>query len=548
MPLYKRIHKWQTRLTVIKPNADRNAPLELNLVTATLVDFDDEVVVDEERPVKYDALSYAWGSAPASVACTCNNTELLLRGNLAAALRFLRRPDRDRYVWVDFICINQQDNVEKAFQIPRMKSIYSKASTVFVWLGEATGIEQIRRRCNETCGLSGAAVLACPRHRQRAWRQILECSWFQRTWVRQEVYAARKLEVCLAGFSTPWEVFMEYWKDSGTYNDTAMRNLQSLNETYNGLREHRVDYLPKRLLELLYKGSRFQASVPHDHVYSVLGMIMSPGNDQELVPIDYNKSYEEVCGDVMRALIRENRDVRILELCVLQDDTAHALDWPHIQWPPYYSYRFEEALRQNDGGPVEWFETENPVRDSAIPAPRENRGSDPAPCPTITSRSLVLYGMVWGTLRRTNNNMRFLVEDSAEDHTGKKDAGRDYRSPRLAKHGLLRSEDGKKQAKAYLEWGYRGTVREGDLFVSLEPGCRNFVLRECDTAEAMFEVVGSCVTGPDLGSQDLSWYNFRSVKDEGAHFLGHVKYFDNGGYKVIRENRPPGPRKRFLIR
>ncbi|KAK7906579.1 hypothetical protein PG985_016316 [Apiospora marii] len=550
MPLYKPIHKWQTRLTVIKPNADRNARLELGLVTATLVDFDDEVVVDEERLVKYDALSYAWGSALASVACTCDGTELLLRGNLAAALRFLRRPDRDRYVWVDFICINQQDNVEKAFQIPRMKSIYSKASTVFVWLGEVAGLEQVLRRCNTECGSNPANVLTCPRHSHLAWSRSLGCSWFQRTWVRQEVYAARKLEVCLGGFSAPWETFIKEFKDSIRHWGRAARNVTSLNDTYNGLRNHRLDYRPRRLLELLYKGCTFQASVPHDHIYSVLGMIMTPDDDSELVPIDYNKSYEEVCGDVMRALIRESRDVRILELCALQDDKAHALDWPHIQWPPYYVYKFEAALSQNDSGPVEWFEAENPIRDAVVSAPLDSIGSALAPCPPITPRPLVLYGTVWGALGRTNNDGRFLVENTSEDHPEKKDDGI-YGSrvwPTLVKHGLLRSKDGKKQAKGYFEWDYRGEAKEGDLFVSLEPGCRNFILRECDMAESIFEVVGCCLERAGLGSQVLSWYDFRSVKDEGACFLGHVKYFDNGGYKAIGENGPPGPRKRFLIR
>ncbi|KAK8037837.1 heterokaryon incompatibility protein-domain-containing protein [Apiospora marii] len=444
MPLYKTIHKWQTRLTVIKPNADRNARLELNLVTATLVDFDDEVVVDDERLVKYDALS----------------------------------------------------------------------------------------------------------HRHLAWGHVLGCSWFQRTWVRQEVYAARKLEVCLAGFSAPWEAFIKGFRGSGWYSGAAVRNVNSLNETYNGLRNHRSDYRPRRLLELLYKGAAFQASVPHDHIYSVLGMIMAPDNDSELVPIDYNKSYEEVCGDVMRALIRENRDVRILELCALQDNKAHALDWPHIQWPSYYSYKFEAALSQSGSGPVYWFETENPIRDAVVSAPLDSIGSDLVSCPPMTPRPLILYGTVWGALRRTNNDVRFLVEVTPEDHPEKKGAGNDgsWDSPRLVKHGLLRSKDGKKQAKGYLEWDYRGDAKEGDLFVSLEPGCRNFILRKCATAEAMFEVVGSCLERAGLGSQDLSWYNFRSVKDEGAYFLGHVKYFDNGGYKAIGENGPPGPRERFLIR
>ena len=38
---------------------------------------------------------------------------------------------------VDAICINQEDKIEKGMQVRYMSEIYSKASHVIVWLGEA---------------------------------------------------------------------------------------------------------------------------------------------------------------------------------------------------------------------------------------------------------------------------------------------------------------------------------------------------------------------------------------------------------------------------
>ncbi|KAK8067430.1 het-6-heterokaryon incompatibility [Apiospora saccharicola] len=385
MPLYNKIQKWQTRLAVIKPNADQEARLELNLVVANLVNLDDGVLLDGER---------------------------------------------------------LDDNVEKAFQIPRMKRIYSKASTVFVWLGDARGLRNIIQRCNEHCGLSQAEPLACPRHsKRRAWDQILECSWFLRTWVRQEVYAARKLEVCFPDFSTPWETFVGHSSniidDPNTRNDEAVRNLKSLNETYNIFRKHRVNHPIKQLLDLLQEGSGFQASVPHDHIYSILGMIMTPDNGKELIPIDYNKSYAEVCGDVTRALIRETRDVRTLELCALQDNKIHALDWPHLRWPPSDPHILEEALSQSDCAPVYWFETKSPIRSNAVEAAIQ----------PIEAMPLVLYyGMVWETLRQVKHGRaEFLVEKTREDGVViREDLGTDNSFPLLFKHGLLRTKSGGK--------------------------------------------------------------------------------------------------------
>jgi hypothetical protein len=50
----------------------------------------------------------------------------------------LRRPDSERILWVDALCINQSDPLEKAKQIPLMSRIYEQANSVIIWLGEPT--------------------------------------------------------------------------------------------------------------------------------------------------------------------------------------------------------------------------------------------------------------------------------------------------------------------------------------------------------------------------------------------------------------------------
>lgn len=56
--------------------------------------------------------------------------------NLYNALLHLRLGDRPRWLWVDAICINQEDMAEKSFQIPMTTSIYRNAQKVVTWLGE----------------------------------------------------------------------------------------------------------------------------------------------------------------------------------------------------------------------------------------------------------------------------------------------------------------------------------------------------------------------------------------------------------------------------
>jgi len=67
-----------------------------------------------------------------------NGKEVDITQNLGDALRSLRLPDRSRLLWVDAICINQSDNVEKSAVVATMGDIYRNAETVAIFLGIPT--------------------------------------------------------------------------------------------------------------------------------------------------------------------------------------------------------------------------------------------------------------------------------------------------------------------------------------------------------------------------------------------------------------------------
>lgn len=91
-----------------------------------------EVPLDKAPP--YEALSYRWSSGKPPSRINCNGKLLAITSNLQEALRRLNVVDR--LLWVDSICINQDDVVEKGEQVALMSEIYSKAVRVLVWLGE----------------------------------------------------------------------------------------------------------------------------------------------------------------------------------------------------------------------------------------------------------------------------------------------------------------------------------------------------------------------------------------------------------------------------
>lgn len=51
-------------------------------------------------------------------------------------MRRLRYTDRERLLWIDALCINQNDIEERNEHINRMAEIYQRADGVCIWLGE----------------------------------------------------------------------------------------------------------------------------------------------------------------------------------------------------------------------------------------------------------------------------------------------------------------------------------------------------------------------------------------------------------------------------
>lgn len=111
--VYDSINEWQTQLVLLHPSALENA-LEGDPLQADLTLLDGAVLTDERKRVDYLALSYHWGMMDASEPILLNGKTFLVTKDLHAAMLNLRSRDEPKYVWVDRLCINQQDALEKS--------------------------------------------------------------------------------------------------------------------------------------------------------------------------------------------------------------------------------------------------------------------------------------------------------------------------------------------------------------------------------------------------------------------------------------------------
>ncbi|KAK7184364.1 ankyrin and het domain protein [Paraphaeosphaeria sporulosa] len=164
---------------------------------------------------KYEALSYVWGPPifPMSMEETSSVSILWITENLFHALRILRYKHMRRTLWVDAICINQSDNVEKGHQVALMGNIYRKAQSVVVWLGredcdEAVDLlEELGQNyakygvpdtvngkpvtSNDDTVASRLELLFHPRG--GSLKAFFERPYFERVWVKQEFALAKML-------------------------------------------------------------------------------------------------------------------------------------------------------------------------------------------------------------------------------------------------------------------------------------------------------------------------------------------------------------------
>jgi heterokaryon incompatibility protein (HET) len=178
--IYQPLPKGYFRLLVIHP-ASEGQMVHCDLYKVNLADA-----------IEYEALSYVWGTEPATFEIKVNEQSLMVRPNLHDALRRLRGSKRV-CVWVDSLCINQADPFEKTEQIRNMGQIYRKAKSVCIWLGEEDQYANTAFELVDT--ILGVDFLykrnLVDDYEVVALYKVLERPWFRRLWVLQEASSAR---------------------------------------------------------------------------------------------------------------------------------------------------------------------------------------------------------------------------------------------------------------------------------------------------------------------------------------------------------------------
>lgn len=173
------------------------------------------ISLDERHERPFCALSYSWGGHyMLRRVISANGQAYFVSVTVFNALRALRHVRDVRRIWIDFICINQRDEIEKQHQLYLMGSIYSMADTVFVWLGNSTAdTEQAFDFIREVAEIAEERVSELrPRTESqlKAVQKLLLHRWWSRVWIVPEVTRGNRVIVRCGQFQLPWEILSAF--------------------------------------------------------------------------------------------------------------------------------------------------------------------------------------------------------------------------------------------------------------------------------------------------------------------------------------------------
>ena len=302
----------------------------------------------------FTALSYVWGDLTDTRTILLHNVPFRVTKNLHAALRSIRSNTSDKRLWVDALCINQQDLAERSRQVSLMQLIYGQAKHTIVWFGPENELSKravqlitemvntlepkdnpwIKEMIKAKFAVEYSAAVHPLTHlvdRLEAWEALgylVNLPWWTRVWVAQEIKLSKN-PILLWGENTlRWIVCRDAmrmtsrWLSMTAHDEKTqeVRNKLQLNQGIMKvtavllLCQPHLDKEDKR--ELLYLMNSFwhnEATDPRDKVYALLGL--ATDNHSESIVPNYESPVGLVYAESVRDTIIRERNLQVFSYC-----------------------------------------------------------------------------------------------------------------------------------------------------------------------------------------------------------------------------------------
>ncbi|VUC30110.1 unnamed protein product [Clonostachys rosea] len=307
----------------------RGGPIQCHLSTVSL----------DDSP-SYEALSYVWGDPSSPGHIFLNGRRFSVTRNLACALGFLRHPTQDRTMWIDALCINQDDTAERNSQVQLMSRIYRSAWQVVSWLSDQIqGGREASQLISDTKGCEFSVnwfrrkfSTSTPPRQRRGIAYIcillgISIEYWCRVWISQEVSLAHMGILQFGEYVIQYDDVRRFTEAYTTFITDDVFQLTCIHSarTYALLRDM-LDNLTGSELQLnraplgtpllrLLQLNRFKnATDARDKVYALIGLSDLRHSSHQGLRIDYSESrtIRDVYIGVVRAVVDETLSLDII--------------------------------------------------------------------------------------------------------------------------------------------------------------------------------------------------------------------------------------------
>jgi hypothetical protein len=341
------------RVLVLHPASSFSEPLHADLVSTDRMDM----LRHQGFPANYEAISYCWGPSIFSHELHCDDCLIPITSTVDTMLRYLRKTTTPRFLWIDAICLNQNNNIEKAVQVQLMGEIYREALKVHIWLGEGVIEDRlpqlfalfralvVRKHSSSksTTAVESLGLLNYSQTIAKAVRGFLSRPWFQRRWILQEVALGHDITVRCGSFKCAWT-----WVLEGISILAAQDHGFGLENPHTsaikqvlGLQEGRG-----QILDLVWKFDTAQCSDPRDKLFALCGMAdnivppeykeTNPHNEGIGYLVDYSQDVSSTYIAFTNACIDAGLFFHVLQHVASFGSLAQ-LDTAHPTWVPNWN-------------------------------------------------------------------------------------------------------------------------------------------------------------------------------------------------------------------